>query len=407
MRGVSNKFHSCIENFLPLLLEHLKNKKEHQDILFRVLTQTFEDCLQGISPKEFNIFWSCIHKFTEDILKETEDNAGLEYILRLAGQVIEHMNGKYLTNPQQFTLLLVKVICEQSSEKVLEVCSQIGALMLLSSNISLSQEHAGILVKVLLPLPFPNILINFVQSIVNYSQFDIHILPAFVKFVIQSNFDNDAVATLAKICLTKSPVSINGLKLFEWIKYPINFGKGLPQLMDYINTVLNEDLESTIENPNKLVNVLFCLPHIENLDVELCIKMLSGLISQLLKVLSSYNLDEQQEVNKFHCDTNALSKCARKIMFLLATTLECSIHISNCKKMKEICDIDTLLPILLPCASDPNYLVALHVVDLYLTAYEQENGLTYTFLSLVDSYLRINISSPFHIVSTGLICSIY
>ncbi|CAH2234809.1 jg13226 [Pararge aegeria aegeria] len=398
VRGVSNKFHSCIESFLPVLLQHLKERKEHQQILFKVLTQTTEDCLQSISSKEFNIFWTSIQNFTEDILKEDESNAGLEYILRLAGQVIEHQHGKYLTNPQQFALLLVKIICEQSSETVLEVCSQIGALMLLSNNITLSQEHAGIIVKVLLPLPYPNILIGFVQNVIHYSQFDMHILPAFIKFVIQSKFDSDAMTTLSKICLTKSPLSKSGLKLFEWVKYPIDFGIGLPKLMEYVENILNGDLECIVENPTNLMNLLFCLPHIEKLNVDFCIKKLSELVSKFLKVLTSYYLEGQVNENKLHCDVTPLSKCARKVIFLLANILECAIHISSCKRLKDICEIEILLPIMLPCAANPNYLVALNLLDLYLTAYEHENGLTYPFLSLVDSYLRPNVSSPFHIV---------
>ncbi|OWR44952.1 hypothetical protein KGM_210874 [Danaus plexippus plexippus] len=398
IRGVGNKFHSCIENFLPLLLEHMKERKEHQEILFNVLTQTFEDCLQNISTKEFTIFWSNIQRFMEEILKLDDDSTGLEYILRLAGQVIERQNGKYLTNPPQFALLLVKVICNQSSEKVLEVCSQIGALMLLSSNISLSQEHAGIIVKVLLPLPYPKILINFVQNVISYSQFDMHILPSYINFVFQSEFDTDAMATLSKICLTKSPLSINGMKLFEWVKYPLDFGQGLPNLMEHMVNILTDDIEKILDDPKQLLNLLFCLPHVEKVDVEKCTKLLSDLIRKLLNVLSSYNLETQIEENKCNADNTTLSKCARKVIFLLANTVECVIHVSNCKGLKEICNIDTLLPILLPCAADPNYLAALHLVDLYLTAFEHENGLTYPFLLLVDSYLRSNISSPFHIV---------
>lgn len=399
VRGVGNKFHSCIESFLPLLLDHLKDKKEHQNVLFKVLTQTFEDSLHNISPKEFNIVWMNIHKNLEDILKDKNQNMGLEYILRLTGQIIEHQQGKYLLNPQQFTLLLVKVICSESSENVLEVCSQIGTLMLLSSNISLSQEHAGIIVKVLLPLPYPKILMNFVQNVIQYSQFDMHILPPFIKFVIQSNFDNDTMTTLAKICLKKSPLSINGLKLFEWVKYPLDFGKGLSTFLNHAKNILTQDVDDFIENPKQLLNILYCLPHVEKIDVEICIKMLSDVISKFLEVLTSYNLEAQTDENKFHCDTTPKSKLAKKVMFLLASTMECAIHISNCKNIKKICDIDTMLPILLPCAADPNYLVALNLVDLYLSAYENENGLTYPFLSLIDSYLRPNISSPFHVVS--------
>ncbi|CAH0579423.1 unnamed protein product [Chrysodeixis includens] len=399
LRGVSGKFHSCIETFLPVLLQHLKDYKEHQELMFRVLTQTIEDSLQIISHKEYGVFWTSIIKFTEEILKQDDqESKGLEYILRLAGQVIEHQQGKYLTNPPQFVLLLIKVICEQSTESVLEVCSQIGAVLLLSPNVSLSQEHAGIIVKVLLPLPFPNILINFVQNVVDYSQFDMHILPPFINFVIQSNFDNEAMGTLSKICLKKSPLSMNGIKLFEWVKYPIDFGKHLPSFMDHFNKVLAEDLEKHIENPVKLTNLLFCLPHVERNDVDSCIKMLGELISKLLNILVSYNLENQPNENKFHCDTTALSRCARKVLFILAVAMESAIHLSSCKKLKEICDIDTLLPVIVPCAADPNYLCALHVLDLYLTAYEQENGLTYPYLSLVHSYLKSNVSSPFHVV---------
>ncbi|KAM3959212.1 small subunit processome component 20 homolog [Aphomia sociella] len=398
MRGVSGKFHSCIEVFLPILLQNLKDNKQHQDILFKVLTQTFEDSLQTISPKEYTVFWDSVLKFCEEILKDDEESKGLEYILRLAGQVIQHNNGKYLTNPPQFVLLLVKVICEQSSENVLEVCAQIGALLLLSPNISLSQEHAGIIVKVLLPLPFPNILIDFVRNVIDYPQFDMHILPPFLNFVIQSGFDSEAMSTLTKICLKKSPLSKNGIKLFDWVKYPVNFGKHLPRFMQHFDSVLNEDVHNIVQNPMRLMNVLFCLPHVEKIDVDHCIRTLSDLISKLLYVLISYNIENQPEHNRYHCDTTALSRCIRLILFIIANAMESAIHISSCTKLKELCDIERLLPAILPCAADPNYLVALHLLDLFLTGYEHENGLTYPYLSLVDSYIRSNVSSPFHIV---------
>lgn len=403
MRGVSGKFHSCVETFLPLLLQVLKDHKIHQEILFKVLTQTAEDSLQTIAPKEYTILWNCIQEVVEKILKDEVENKGLEYILRLAGQVIQHEKGKYLTNPPQFVLLLVKVICEQTAESVVEVCSQIGALLLLSPNISLAQEHAGIIIKVLLPLPYEKILINFVQNVIDYSQFDMHILPPFIKFVIQSNFDKEAMKTLTKICLAKSPLSKNGMRLFEWVKYPINFGTNLPLFMEHFNNSLNDEIGNIVENPSKLMNMLFCMPHIEKIDVDYCIKSLNQLITKLLDLLTSYNLESQLRENKLYYDTTVLSKRARKVLFIMANVLESAIHISSCTKLKEICDVDVLLPVVLPCAADPNYLAALHLLDLYLTAYEQDNGLTYPFLSLVDSYLKSNISSPFHIVSIVII----
>ncbi|CAK1547347.1 unnamed protein product [Leptosia nina] len=396
IRGVSNKFHNCIETFLPLLLQELRENKENQEILFRVLTQTVEDCLQSISPKEFLFFWDNIIKYTEDISKD-DGNKALECILRLSGQIIEHNAGKYLLNPQQFTVMLVKVICEQSTECVLEVCATIGALLLLSPNITLSQEHAGILVKVLLPLPFPNILINFVQNIIDYSQFDMHILPHYLNFVVQSGFDVEAMSTLTQICLKKAPLSKNGLKLFEWVKYPIDFGKGLPLFIQHVKSIFTDDMENIVEDPAQFMNVLFCLSHVEKLDVDLCINMLSEFITKLLNILSMYNLKHIND-NKVNYDTTALSSCARKVMFILAGALECGIHISSCKRVNDICDINVLLPIIVPCVADPNYLIALHILDLYLTAYEYENKLSYSFLSLIDSSLRSNVSSPYHVI---------
>lgn len=361
-----------------------------------------EDSLQTISPKEYSVFWSSIMKYTEEILSEDdEDTKALEYILRLSGQVIEHQKGKYLTNPPQFVLLLVKVICEQTKESVLDVCSQIGAVLLLSPNINLSQEHAGIIVKVLLPLPFPNILINFVHNVIDYSQFDMHILPPFLNFVVQSDFDDEAMNTLTKICLRKSPLSKNGINLFEWVKYPIDFGKALPLFLERLEFVLKEDMENAIESPIKLLNFLIILPHVERINVEHCMEMLNELVFKLLNILSSYNIEDQKTDNKFHSDTTAISRCTRKVLFVLGNVIECAIHISSCKRVKDICNIDTMLLVLLPCANDPNYLAALHILDLYLTAYEHEHGLTLPFLSLVDSYLKDNVSSPFHAVSSS------
>lgn len=406
IRGVPGKFHSCIETFIPLLLQHLKEDKEHQEILFKVLTQTLEDSLQNISHKEYSIFWDSTVKFTQEMLsEEDEGNNGLEYILRLAGQVIEHQKCKYLTNPPQFVLLLVKVICEQTKESVLDVCSQIGALLLLSPSINLSQEHAGIIVKVLLPLPFPNILIKFVHNVIDYSQFDMHILPPFLNFVVQSNFDSEAMFTLTKICLRKSPLSRNGINLFEWVKYPINFGKTLPLFMERLDTVLNEDLDNVIDNPTKLLNILIVLPHIEKINVDRCVSLLNQLVFKLLNVVSSYGIENQKADTKFDSDTTAISRCARRLLFVLGNAIECAVHISSCKRVKDICNLDTILLVLLPLAADPHYLAALHILDLYLTAHEHEHGLTFPILSLIDSYLKENVCSPFHAVSREFICA--
>lgn len=400
LKGVSGKFHSCIETFMPLLLQYLKENKNHQEILFQVLTQAFEDSLHYVSYKEYNVFWASMLKFTEEILKDDDEQSrSLEFILRLAGQVIEHQKGKFLVNPPQFVLLLIKVICEQTSEAVLEVCAQIGTVLLLSPNISLSQEHAGIIIKVLLPIPYPNILINFVQNTIDYSQFDMHILPPFINFVIQSGFDNEAMCALAKVCLRKSPLSMNGIKLFEWVKYPIDFGKNMSQFIEHFKNIVNDDVEHIMESPMQLANMLFILPHVEKITVDTCMASLSELIRKLLDLLAKYNIESQSDENKLHYDTTALSQCARKVLFTLANAMESAIHISTCKNIKQICDINTFLPILLPYAVDPNYLCALHLIDLYLAAYEHENGLTKPYLSLVDSYLRNNVSSPFHIVS--------
>lgn len=404
LRGVNGKFHSCTETFLPLYFQHLKEEKQDQKILFLLLTQTLTDSLQHISPKEYSIFWDCIFKYTEGILSDNdEESNGLEYILRLAGQVIEYHKGKYLTNPPQLLLLLVKIICEQSNENVLSVCAQIAALLLLSPNVSLSQEHAGIIIKVLLPLPFPNILIDFVQNIVEYSQFDLHILPQFLNFVVQSDFEMEAMNTLAKICMTKAPLSKNGIKLFDWVKYPIDFGKGLPLFMAYLENVMNADnIEQVLVNSDTYMNTILCLPHVEKIDVDQCIKLLSQVIMKLLNILTNCNIEGV--VNNKDIENVSTSKFVRHILFLLGNTFESAIHISSCRRLKEICDIGHLLPVVLPCATDPSYLASLNIIDLYLTAYEHENGLTYPFLSLVDSYLKNNIRSPFHSVSAFLIC---
>lgn len=377
----------------------MKDNIQHQEILFKVLTQTIEDALHGISFKEFTIFWTPVMKFIDDNYNvDNNENRCLEFVLKLSGQVIEHQKGKFLSNPQQFAIILVKVICEQT-ERVLEVCAQIGALLLLSSSILLSQEHAGIIIKSLVPLPYPKILINFVENVVNYSQFDLHILPPFLNFIVQSNFSNEAMCTLSKICLAKSPLSKNGLKLFEWVKYPINFGKGLPLFMEYAQKVLENDIESHIGNSDELMSVLFSLPHIEKLNIEIFIKKISEVISRLFDILDSKHIEANKEEIKIQCDNSNTAKYSRKVLLILANAIECVIHISNCKMMKSICDIDKFLPVIVPFAANPNYLAALQLLDIYLTAYEQENGLTYGFLSLIDSYLRPNVSSPFHIVS--------
>lgn len=405
LRGVHGKFHSRIETFMPIVLQYLKENKEHQDILFSVLTQTLTDSLQVIQPKEYSIFWNGILKYTEEILSDNdEENKGLEYILRLAGQVIEYQNGRYLTNAPKFVLLLIKVICEQQNENVLVVCAQIGALLLLSPNISLSQEHAGIIVKVLLPLPYPEILISFVQNVISYSQFDMHVLPHFLSFIVQANFENEAVYTLAKICINKTPLSQNGIKLFDWVKYPIDFGNGLSAFMTYLNSVIDvHNAVNTLDDPFQCTNVLICLPHIEKVDVAYCVELLSKFISRLLTIISGYNIEMQVSDNNLHIENTPVSKLIRRMLFLLGHALESAIHISNCKKIEDICKIDNILPILLPYAADPNYLAALNIIDLYLTAYEHENGLSYPFLSLVDSYLKDNVRSPFHLVSIHIL----
>ncbi|GBP37217.1 Small subunit processome component 20 homolog [Eumeta japonica] len=67
------KFIELVLDYLEKHADQLKDDERHQEILFQVLTQTVSDSLQIVSPNEYNIFWSSVEKYVQEILGDNEN----------------------------------------------------------------------------------------------------------------------------------------------------------------------------------------------------------------------------------------------------------------------------------------------------------------------------------------------
>lgn len=392
MRGIQGSFHRCANTLLPFLIDSLSDNKLPTGLLFEVLVQTVTDILSCIHYTKCEIFWSTMFESIDSYIKsqnDDESSKGLEYVLKLVGQAVEHKQGKFVTKPGDLINRLMGIINGNFSESILIIVSQICVLILTSENITLLQENASRITLNMLAVKQPNILLHFVENSIMYTQFDILILPQFLKYCIKTEVDEKCLKILAQICLKKSPLCVNGLELNKWRKYNINMKSEeiYEKNYEYISVLT---LEHVYENIDNILCVLICLPHLNHNANEVkssCKNMIKLILDKLKPNSDAMDVDR---------DANTITANVRTDLFLLGMTLECAIHIDS-DSINDYLDIHELVDVILPYTTSLEYLQALNILDLALTASSIDlNNVDINMFNKLHDVLVLNLSSPHH-----------
>lgn len=339
---------------LPFLLESTTDEKLAKKELDDILEVIVAEIVHKIHPQNSILFWKSIINLINFLSEKWQKDQyeiylkKIDFLLKLCGQALEYKNGRFLQDSLTFVKELSKLLSLQLPEENLMTLSKLSILILLSKNVKLGQEQASELARKILTLKCKNVILYFVENIVEFSSFEVLILPAFLKFCLEFNLDNDCFFVLTKVVMKKAPLSKSGINLLSWNKYTIDFGR-----KEY-NNMVGEILTKNIffENTTLFETYfcsLVCIPHIVLCDRA---KVKVYLIKNFVEFCNSLSLAENETTT-------------RKKLFLLQNTLECIFHITKEE------DLNILFPLILEkilhLCSNPTYLVALNIVDMFLT----------------------------------------
>ncbi|RZB39164.1 small subunit processome component 20 -like, partial [Asbolus verrucosus] len=370
IHGVSGQFHSCAQTVLPFLFESLSNTNLPQDTLFEIMEQMIGNMVVTIHPQKSELLWNCLTTSLDNLVKNWKNSKEekvavvIELILKLLGQSVEHRQGRMLLNPFPVIQTISNVLSNGDlPESTLLYATQIYILLLLSKNVKLTQEQASTIVKKVLSLSQESVLLYFVDNVSSFTAFEALILPTFLKHCLGANFNDEFAKILTHLILKKAPLVKSGIDLPKWTKYPIDFGSKENNLL--IENIFLERLNvSEFEN---YISSLICLPHLHLID--------GGKI-------------EYERTNE---DKSNL----KKLLFLLNNTVECIIHLNQFDVMLEHFNI--FVDILTPLAEEWDYIWALNILNLLITALQNhESIVNMTTLLTLNKVLASNFSSPYH-----------
>lgn len=322
--------------------------------------------------------------------KSAEDkSASIHYLLHFLGQSVEYRGGKKMSDLIPTINLIIQLIDQEMSEEVMTTLSQIGAVLLLSKNFLLAQLDASRLAKKILNIDHKSVFESFVINSIEYSQFDVLILPDFLKY-FERNFSKESLEILAKIIKKRSlndSLDVENWKCFSITLKNSNTIKEISKFVD----------EFEIDSDEKIENYLLaiqCFPHLVTNDKNSIEKQLEQQLKDICGMLKKNDGAEKE-----------------KFLYILAESLTALYHIKETMDKKMVMEVVTvllpsvksgsagcfsslkllhfLLQILLK--QNPNLLSAklferihLELVDNLLSAHHEVRQLTSKVLALFD-----------------------
>jgi U3 small nucleolar RNA-associated protein 20 len=212
------------------------------------------------------------------------------------GQVVEHKDGKYLCHINLMIKYLLKAIDETLEECTMMCVSRITVLLLTAPGINITQLDASRLSKRMLNINSTVVFSAFIKHSVGYSQFELLILPDFLKY-LERNFDTELLSLLAEIVSEKSPLCKTGIALNTWSLYPVVLKQKstLKSLANIVNDLNVDGIEDDEEIDTFLV-VALCYPHIVNVDEALLCKKSVNIIEKCLQLVKTGKSKHQKKL---------------------------------------------------------------------------------------------------------------
>ncbi|XP_069689745.1 small subunit processome component 20 homolog isoform X2 [Periplaneta americana] len=421
MHGVSGQFHSCANTMLPLAFELLENESVSNSLLFEVLTYVVTAIVKFIQPKESGLFWTSAFK-TIGIFISTWEKDGIcnhepsYLVLKLILQAVNYKNAVFVSDPIMVVRQIMDLLKLQSvPEDILFISTEIGTALLMSSTVQLPQKYASRLILKSLAVPHTCVLLMFVKNVLNYPSFEALVLPQLLYHCQMLSLNNGTSITtgigrnilnlFTQVVLHKAPLCETGMHLKKWQCYPLNFTKvalredskvtSFPnQFVDILSVSNTDEILRKVED---ILCAVICIPHLKPLNQDNALEQLRNIIELLCSLLKQIPIYIENENNPFDrkIETEKEEKITNTLL-VLATVLETVIHMTDRKSLKELCNAQFLLDSVLPYASVPKYLNALRALDLFFTAYVQEDDGSSDLLARLYAVLHDNLSSPYH-----------
>lgn len=377
MKGINGTLHSCAEQFLEITLIALANKVFDQSLLYDVARQCLISLLHNTESTNMTIFWSVSHRTMEThLLDVNENDVAIQRLLSLMKLAIEFKQSRLLSGIEQMIGTLMR-ICDVDgiSSDTLMLVSEVAAIMLLSPNLNITQLDASRLTQKILTRPCRKVFETFVWNVVHYAQFEILVLPEFLKYFQQyyTADDHQPLELLTKIILTKSPLSMNGIGIHTWKRYPMHIRS--EKILAQLENVIQQESYA-----HHLISVLVVYPHILGIDGAKVADILQTIVKRLSTVLNTSTNDTK------------LAEL-RLPIFTLSIVLETLVHLQQHSTI----DVETIITTLLPYTQRIQYAPILNIIDLLLGTCDK-SLLTVNLFETIHSNLAKNLSSHSHIV---------
>lgn len=411
IRGVNGQFHSCAEGYLRVyfvLITKLKSQKS--DLLFDILSNMINVLVQFITPANMQTFWDAFYYTLAEFKQDKSDfnDSALKKLLSLMGQAVEIRDGKFLTKPNQFVSELMEAIdMSENSDECLHCISNLVTVLLLAKNVVLTQLDASRIIKKVLTIPSTEVFEAFVWNCVKYQQFEILILPEFVRYIDSKHFGMGSLELMAKIILHKSPLSGDGIAMDNRKIYPIRLRSG--KCLEKIKTILNQTDtgEEFFTNPREYLLALIIYPHIIGAEVTPILKKINEKIEICLNALKPHDAEIPTD------SENAQIRVRnQRIIFILSILFETQIQLrelqANGEKTsrKGTISLKNIVSKLLPFSSCENfrYIHALRVLDLIISFESSQSKdakspeFNAELFKTIHNELSNNLSSRYHTI---------
>lgn len=378
VKGVNHGMHSCAADFLVNWLKSLVNPMIDKEVLFEILTEFTSHLVQNIYPHNLDVFWNVSLDVLRELSEATvENDTAIRKILILLGQAIKYRNGKCLCRLNEVIEKLFTLCDSDISNETMVQVSQISAVILMSPNLTITQLDSSRLSKKILSTSQKNIFESFVWSLVNWSQFEIIILPEFIKY-FENYFENESSSfeLMTKIILEKSPLCQDGISLDNWKTYSINLKNEKT-----LNRI--EHIISGTDQSEQYIMSLILYPHIARKDASATVSILERTVYQLLKNIPN----SDTVVAKEHVDLTSV----KRTFYSLSIIIETIIHLDHERTL----DINEITSKLLPYCNEDKCTPALQILDQLLHIQPQEK-LNFSLFETIHCRLASNLSSQSH-----------
>lgn len=335
--------------------------------------QTVGSVLDYIELKHIKGFWNILHKSFENITKDetrsSDDKAvSVQYILHFLGQSIEYHGGKKVIELPRIINLVIQIIDQDFPEEVMMILSKVGALLLLSKNFMMEQLEASRLSKKILHINHASVFESFVINSIDYSQFDVLIMPDFIKYY-ERNASKETLEILARIVDQRSSRTL--LEQSDDEAYNINL-KNQKSVDGIVNRILNFELSNSDDYEEFL----------------LAIKVLPSLMSFDKVKVEKHFLQLLKEISK-----KLKSDMDLKAVYLLAVVISTLYNISgSISKSQTIEMIDVVLPLI----GEPEASFSCLKILRFLIQRLSQQQLNLNLFEKVHKQLLERLMSPHH-----------